>query len=265
MGMMTQQNTHERLARVTNPTDRSRPFAYRFVVGVLRPPLMLFTKRRWSGIENLPSGGGYVASTNHYSYIDPLIFGHFLVDNGQVPHYLGKIEVFKVPVVGHILRAAQQIPVLRESGKASGAYQAAVEAVRKGQCVVIYPEGTLTRDPGLWPMKGKTGAARVALETRCPLIPIANWGGQEIMGVYAKWPRLLPRKTVWVRAGAPVDLSDLYDVPLTRAVLREATDRVMAAITRELEVLRGEAAPAERWDPKAHGQPQIGKPSKEAS
>ena len=57
-------------------------------------------------------------------------------------------------------------------------YDAAVAAVRKGECVVVYPEGTLTRDPAQWPMTGKSGAARIALETGCPVIPVGQWGPQ---------------------------------------------------------------------------------------
>ena len=166
--------------RVSTPSDHSRPLAYRFVITILRPLLVLLTKRDWAGEQNLPEGG-YVAVTNHYSYLEPFVFGLFLVDHGHTPHYLGKIEVFKNPVIGAILRAAEQIPVRRESGRAIDAYRSAVEAVRGGRCVAIYPEGTLTRDPGLWPMRGKTGAARVALETGCPVIPITTWGAADIL------------------------------------------------------------------------------------
>src|SRR5690606_15804387 len=127
------------------------------------------------------------------------------------------------------------------------------------RCVAIYPEGTLTRDPDLWPMTGKTGAARVALETQCPVIPVAQWGAQEILARYAKKPKIFPRKVMHVRAGPPVDLADLYGLPLTALVLKDATERIMAAITRELEVLRGEKAPTERFDARTAGLPRIGK------
>jgi 1-acyl-sn-glycerol-3-phosphate acyltransferase len=167
--------------------------------------------------------------------------------------------VFRVPVVGAIVRGAQQIPVYRNSGQAADAFRAAVAAIEQdGKCVGVYPEGTLTRDPQLWPMVGKTGAARIALMTRCPVIPVAQWGPQEILPPYSKRLRLLPRKTMHVRAGAPVDLGDLYDRPVTAAVLREATDRITAAVTAELEVLRGEPAPAERFDARKHGLPTTG-------
>lgn len=252
---------------MTIPTDHSRPFAYRFVVALLRPLLMVLTRRDWSGAEHLPPEGGFVVVTNHTSHIDPFVFGHFLVDHGYSPRYLGKIEVFRIPVVGWILRKADQIPVRRESGRAADAYRSAVDAVRAGKTVAIYPEGTLTRDPGLWPMRGKTGAARVALETRCPVVPIATWGAHEVLAPYGKAVRLFPRKTMHVRAGRPVPLDDLHGLEITHEVLAEATSRIMAALTGELELLRGEKAPLVRFDPRAHGVTPIGKPRplKEAS
>lgn len=245
---------------MTTPTDHSRPLAYRFAVAVLRPLLRLSTRRRWSGAENLPREGGFVAVTNHYSHVDPLVFGHFLVDHGYSPRYLGKIEVFRVPLVGAVLRGADQIPVHRETGRASDAYRSAVVAVEAGKTVAIYPEGTLTRDPGLWPMRGKTGAARVALATRCPVVPVATWGAQDVLPPYSKRLRLFPRSTVTVHAGEPVDLSDLYDRPADGAVLAEATARIMAALTEELEAIRGEKAPVTRFDPRAHGVSTTGRP-----
>jgi 1-acyl-sn-glycerol-3-phosphate acyltransferase len=252
---------------VTTPTDHSRPFAYRFVVAVLRPLLMVLTHRRWSGAEHLPPEGGFVVVTNHYSYLDPFVFGHFLVDHGYSPRYLGKVEVFRIPVVGWIVRKADQIPVHRESGRAADAYRSAVAAVRAGKTVAIYPEGTLTRDPGLWPMRGKTGAARVALETGCPVVPIATWGAHEVLPPYRRSVRLFPRRTMHVRAGRPVRLEDLHGLEITHEVLAEATSRIMAALTGELELLRGEKAPPVRFDPRAHGVAPIGKPRplKEAS
>ncbi|MFW5468975.1 lysophospholipid acyltransferase family protein [Knoellia sp. CPCC 206435] len=239
---------------------RDSPPAYRFVVTLLRPLLMALTRRDWTGLEHLPRDRGFVAVSNHVSHLDALVLAHFLNDAGVVPHFLGKVEVFRVPVVGAIVRAADQIPVHRGTGRASDAWSAAIDAVRAGKCVGIYPEGTLTRQPDLWPMRGKTGAARVALLTRCPVVPIAQWGTQDVLPPYSHRPSVLPRHTVRMRAGAPVDLGDLYDRPLTAEVLAEATERIMAAVTRELEALRGEQAPPGRYDPREHGLPGTGPP-----
>ena len=89
--------------------------------------------------------------------------------------------MFRNKALGGFLRAAGQIPVERLSANAAGAYDAAVAAVRAGECVVVYPEGTLTRDPDLWPMVGKSGAARIALETGCPVIPVGQWGAHDLL------------------------------------------------------------------------------------
>ncbi len=151
----------------------------------------------------------------------------------------------------------------RETADAGRALTAAVEAVGQGECVAVYPEATLTRDPGLWPMAGKTGAARIALSTGCPVIPIAQWGAQEILAPYGKRPHLLPRRTISVHAGPPVDLSAFAGEPLGTATLRAATTAILDAITTLLEGIRGERAPAERWDPRVHGQPRTGNPNRQ--
>jgi 1-acyl-sn-glycerol-3-phosphate acyltransferase len=161
---------------------------------------------------------------------------------------------------GKIVRSAGQIPVYRLTTDASHAFSAAVEAVNHGECVVVYPEGTLTRDPDLWPMTGKTGAARIALTTGCPVIPIAQWGANHILAPYAKKPRLFPRKTITMKAGDPVDLEDLRSKPLTPEVLREATTRIMDAITALLDDIRDGHPPAVRFDPRTAGVRQIGNP-----
>jgi len=235
-------------------------FWYRFVAGILRPILMVTTHRDWRGTEHLPGAGvGVVVSPNHISYADPLTFAHFLWDNGRAPRYLAKEAVFRIPVVGRIIAACGQIPVYRETRDAARAFRDAVAAVRAGECVGIYPEGTITRDPGLWPMAGKTGAARVALETGCAVIPVAQWGPQEILPPYSKRLSLLPRKTVHVLAGPPVDLDDLRGEPITSTVLRAATDRILDAITAQLAELRGELPPATRFDPDQAGVPRTGR------
>lgn len=237
-----------------------RGWAMTLLIVLLRRPLTLITKHDWRGGENLPADGGCVLISNHVSEFDPVPFGHFVVDNGRIPRFLGKAEVFAVPVVGRIIASAGQIPVYRNTTDAAKAFTAAIEAVNSGKCVIVYPEGTISRDPDLWPMVGKTGAARIALTTGCPVIPCAQWGPNHLLPPYARKPLLFPRKTMRVAAGEPLDLADLHGQPLTPAVLREATDRMMAAITALLEQIRGERAPEQRYDPKAAGVPATGNP-----
>ena len=234
-------------------------FWYHLAICLLRPGMLAFTKRDWHGTENLraeilPDGGQapIVVCPNHISWFDPLESAHFLYDNGRPPRFLGKESVFRVPVAGRIITGAGQIPVYRETTDAASSVRAAIAAVEQGECVVVYPEGTITRDPGLWPMTGKTGAARIARTTGAPVIPVAQWGAQEVIGPYRKEFRILQRKVMRVTAGPPVDLDDLRGRALDSATLREATVRIVAAITALLEEIRGEAAPAERFDLKAH-------------
>ncbi|GMA88769.1 hypothetical protein GCM10025868_40190 [Angustibacter aerolatus] len=165
-----------------------------------------------------------------------------------------------MPVVGAVLRGAGQIPVHREGGDAAQAFSSAVAAIEAGACIGIYPEGTLTRDPGLWPMVGKTGAARLALITGAPLVPVAQWGPEQVLMPYGKRPHLLPRRTVHVVAGPPADLDDLRDRPLDAPTLVEATRRVMDDVTTLLEGLRGETRPEHPYDPREHGERAHGTP-----
>jgi len=228
----------------------------------LRTLLMVTTRRDWSGAENFPAAGGFVACPNHISHFDPFAFAHFLYDNGHPPFFLAKSELFEIPILGRLLTAAQQIPVHRGTSEAANAFSAAVAAVQDGRCIPVFPEGTLTRDPHLWPMASRTGAARVALATRCPVIPVAQWGPQEIQRPYVKELHLFPRKTMRMLAGPPVDLRDLYDKPQNMATLNEATSRILDAITRQLESLRGEKAPAVRFDPRTAGVAETGNPNR---
>ena len=227
------------------PAQSPRGFWYRFIAGILRPLLLAATARDWRGGQYLRIDGGIVVAMNHLSWYDPLVAAHFVNDNGRPVRFLAKAEIFKIPVLGAILKSAGQIPVQRgNSDAAAGSLRAAFAAIEDNQCVVIYPEGTLTRDPQLWPMTAKTGAARIALMTGAPVIPAAQWGPQEVLAPYSKRPKFFPRKTMHVWAGPEVDLDDLRALPVSAATLREATERIMRDITKILATQRDEVAPA---------------------
>lgn len=237
-----------------------RGWAFVVAVAILKPVLGAFTRHEWSGGEHLPAEGGAVLVANHHSHIDPLTFAQFVYEHGRLPRYLAKAGLFDVFFVGSVLRASGQIPVRRLTPDASQAFEAAVRAVQEGRLVVVYPEGTLTRDPDLWPMVGKTGAARIALSAGVEVIPAAQWGAHDLLYPYSKRPRLWPRALIRVTAGPPVDLDDFRDQPLTPDTLRAATERIMGAVTAQLEEIRQEKAPAVRYDPRRSGGRQIGNP-----
>lgn len=240
-----------------------RGWAFGFMAGWVKPTFRALTDCVWIDGEKIPEQGGCVLAPNHLSHIDPLVIGLYVYDHGRLVRYLAKQEVFETPVLRTIARDAGQIPVRRLTHGAASAFEAACEGVDRGEVVAIYPEGTITRDPDLWPMRGKTGAARVGLTTGAPVIPIGQWGAQDVLYPYAKRPDLLPRKTIRVKAGDPVDLDDLRGRPLTNEVLHEATERILDAITAIVADLRGEEPPAQRLDPKAAGVREIGNPHKD--
>ena len=224
----------------------------RLLVKALNVVLAPLSRRDWQGQERIPATGGVVVVANHISNADPLALGQFLAYSGRWPRFLAKSSLFRAPGVGRLLRGAAQIPVERGGSRAVDALAAARTALAAGQAVVVYPEGTITYDPDLWPMRGRTGAARLALATGCPVVPVGQWGAEEFLrGRRLGLPRFWARPTLRMRVGPPVPLDDLRGREVDTALLREATDRIMAALTALVEELRGEPAPAVRFDPRS--------------
>jgi 1-acyl-sn-glycerol-3-phosphate acyltransferase len=225
-----------------------KSLAYRFISLIARPLMMVFTRRVWVGGERLRINSGVIVVSNHTSNFDPLVLAHFINDNGRLPQFLAKAEVFKLPIAGALLRASGQIPVHRRTSLAANALSDAEIAVKNGGTAVIYPEGTLTYDPNLWPMTGQSGAARLALATKVPLFPVAQWGAHKVIPRWRKGLKLFPPQTLYVTCGQAVDLNDLYDREVNSELLELATDRIMDALTNTLAEIRNETPPAVRWD-----------------
>lgn len=248
------------MARASRRNPRTGA-AFTFIEAIGRPLLTALVKRDWRGMHNVPREGGLIVVANHYSFFDPLSVGHFLVKARRTPRFLAKAGVFKAPVLGRLFRSAGQIPVHRESRDAAMAFKDALAAVERGETIIVYPEGTMTKDPNLWPMTGKTGAARIALRTGAPVLPIAQWGAQEVFASYSKKPDFFPRKTLKVVAGEPIDLRARFGREATSETLRNATEYIMDVITGMLAELRGEQPPAVRFDPDAAtSEPDAGRP-----
>lgn len=226
-------------------------FWYRLVVVVLKPLLRLTTRREWQGGNQIPRTGGVIVVANHVSYVDPLTLGLFVLENGRTPRFLAKSSLFEKPFLKWVFYGAEQIPVYRGTADASKALSAAVEALKSGECVLIYPEGSATRDPDCWPMKARTGVARLALLSGAPVVPVAQWGPQNLWRYKAKLPKPFPPKRVQVLAGPPIDLSEYAGKPLDADVLRAVTNVIMGRVTELLIQLRGGQPPAEPFDPRS--------------
>jgi 1-acyl-sn-glycerol-3-phosphate acyltransferase len=156
-------------------------FWYRLAVCLIKPAMLVLTRRDWRGQQHIPPAGGVIIAANHVSYADPFTFAHYVYDAGRPPCFPAKIELFRLRwPLGRIVRGAGQIPVYRNSANAADALRDAVAAIRRGEAVVIYPEGTVTRDPQLWPMVARTGVARLAMATGALVVPVAQWGPQRM-------------------------------------------------------------------------------------
>ena len=225
-------------------THDTMGFAFRIIVIVVRPLLLLLTRRTIHGSHHIPATGPAIIACNHLSLADPPLVGMFMYEHGRVPHFLGKASVFRIPVVGAIIRSAGNIPVERSSVNAAAALVPAKQSLDSGRCIVIYPEGTLTHDTDLWPMRGKTGAVRLSLMTGAPLVPVAVWGTERLFGRRARKFPFFPRTQVVMGVGAPIDLSDLESRAGDPDALRTGTARLMSAITDLLSDIRGEQPPA---------------------
>ncbi len=239
--------------------EKRRPSVFWPLGAIIIPIMGLLAKIEVRG--KLPQTGAFVIAPNHTSELDPLVTAVAVFRMGRLPRYMAKSSLFKVPVVGSLLRATGQVPVARESG-AAAAKQTLAQAdqlTENGSVVIVYPEGTLTRDPDIWPMRGKTGAVRLALAGGLDLYPMVQWGTEKILPPYGK-PKLWPlRKKVIVSVGEPLDLSEFAGRENEPKALAEATERLMAAITSMLEDVRGEKAPEKRWNPADHGQAATGR------
>jgi 1-acyl-sn-glycerol-3-phosphate acyltransferase len=212
----------------------------------------LLIKLRWQGKENIPRTGGIILAPNHLSYADWATIAIFSDGYAhRYPVFMIKSGIFEVKVIGPLMYKFGQLPVYRDRGDAAVVLKQAEQALADGAAVIVYPEGTASRDPDQWPMVGKTGAARLALTTGAPVIPIAHWGAQEILPYGSKKLRLFPRKTVRMVAGPPVDLSAYAGQRLGASVLRAATADIMADITALLATIRQQTPPAVRYDPAA--------------
>ena len=241
---------HEVLALSLTRRRRGSGFWFGFAIAALWPFTMFGARVAFGGGKHLPRSGGALLACNHVSDVDPIYDVAFAISHGRMPRFLAKAELWRIPVVGRVMAGGGHIPVHRASVRAADAYKEAIEALRRGEVVVFYPEGTFTADPDGWPMKAKNGVGRIALVTGAPVIPIANWGTQHVVPP-GKLPRLFPRQRVTVVAGPPVDLSQWEGGPRTRTALNGVTSAIMTEVTRLVGEIRGESPPAEPFDPAA--------------
>lgn len=218
-------------------------------------PITLMARRVTRGADRIPRQGGAILVLNHISHLDPVVDAVFVHRNKRVPRFLAKDSLFRIPVAGKILSGAGSIPVYRGTSNAADSLRAADEALRAGRIVVIYPEGTITKDPATWPMRPLPGVARLALANDVPVLPIARWGTNHILNGYTKTFRPFPRKTITTYVGAPIDLDEYRgEQPPANTTLMRVTDLIMTEVKALLAEIRAEQAPAGFFNPKKAGK-----------
>jgi 1-acyl-sn-glycerol-3-phosphate acyltransferase len=208
-------------------------------------PLTAIARRIYVGDEKVPRHGPALLVLNHVSHLDPVVDAVFVHRAKRVPRFLGKESLTRTPVFGKVFVGSGQIPVSRGSAAAGDSLKAAHQALQEGKIVVIYPEGTITKDPAGWPKESFTGAARLALQNDVPVIPIARWGTSELFNGYTKKFKPFPRKTITHKVGDPIDLSAYREGSARSASkLREVTKVMMDEVTRLLGEIRHEEPPS---------------------
>jgi 1-acyl-sn-glycerol-3-phosphate acyltransferase len=235
------------------------------VAAALLYPAAMLGRRDYLRAERIPREGPALLVLNHVSHMDPAVDAVFVHRQKRVPRFLAKESVATAPVFGKIFLGSGGIPVYRGSATAVDSLRAAHQALQDGKIVVIYPEGTITKDPAGWPKHSFTGAARLAVENDVPVIPIARWGTNFIFDGYTKKLRPFPRQTVTHLVGEPVDLSGYRGRKARGATLREVTELMMDEVTALLAEIRHEQPPAKKPDDTTADDGRAGKARRDDS
>ena len=189
---------------------------------------MLFDARV-EGAEHLPRTGPFIIVTNHCSNIDPPILGWATGHQvGRVVHFMAKIELSRVPIVGWVVSQTGVYFVRRGEGDRA-AQRFSLKALAEGRPIAMFVEGTRSRDGRL--KTGKPGAALLAMRSGAPLVPVGIAGTHRIFPGRSRWPHAT---RVTVRIGPPFSLPHVPEGRLDRAVLAEGTEQIMRAIDAQL-------------------------------
>lgn len=212
---------------------------------VFYPVTVVLARNRFIGLERIPAEGPALLVLNHVSHVDPIYDAVMVHRAGRLPRFLAKNTLWNVPVFPWVLDAAEQIPVYRGTADAQKALREAHRALSENKVVLIYPDGTITKDPQGWPMVPKVGVARLALQHDVPVIPVGRWGTREVFDGYNKKLRLFPRKTVTIHIGEPIDLAAQRGAPQDNQALRTVAELIMGRVRAMVGALRGEQPPEE--------------------
>ncbi|MGI8407121.1 MAG: lysophospholipid acyltransferase family protein [Actinomycetota bacterium] len=196
---------------------------YWVVKGILKPPLLALYDIKSEGLSNVPKKGAAIISANHLSFLDSFFIP--LVVKRRTVTYLAKADYFKSWKTSWFFKTAGQISCEREGGKKSEqSLEIALDVLRSGNLLGIYPEGTRSPDGRLY--RGRTGVARLALAAKVPVIPCGLVGTEAVMPKDSKFPKIRGQIEVRVRFGKPLDFSRFEGQERDRFALRSITDEI---------------------------------------
>ena len=197
-------------------------------IGSLIKSLALGTVKSASGMENAPKKGPYVVASNHESYIDPAVIKSYF-DNrmNTIVYFLTKKEVFSSPVKKYFFENLYTIPVDRDKAGFI-ALEAAIQKLKEKEVIGVFPEGKRSRDNLLH--KGKTGAVRMAIAARCPILPFGIENSFELWPPKNKLPRY--RRQIILNFGKPYTLEKYYNKALSHDILEKLTKDLMKRIQK---------------------------------
>jgi 1-acyl-sn-glycerol-3-phosphate acyltransferase len=215
---------------------------YTVAKGALLPWLHFGLRWTIEGEEHIPREGPVLLASNHISYLDPFTLAYVADRRGRRVRFLAKAELFEKKPLGTMLRAAHQIPVQRGHVDASHALDAAVAALRAGECVTVFPEGTIS--PDLEPMPGKSGTVRLAHEAGIPVTPVGLWGTHRLMYKGRK-PSFQWGVAQTAVVGEPVEIGTAEHV---KHATRRVMDSIAACVAHAREIYpQRPASPDDGW------------------
>lgn len=227
-----------RPGRYSPAVPHSRPrrlLIFRVVVTLLDAVLAMVARRDY-GVPALPPEGPLLVAPNHVSLLDPIAVGIAVVRAGRTPRFVVTAEVMARPVVGRVLRYFDHVPLDRSRPLDPAVLEGVRVALRRGECVVFYPEGQVTRDSSYRPGRGLPGLGRLAVEFQAPIVPLAQWGAQHVVGRGAlAWRRWPPRRASVAVLGLPPILPP--SGPAAALPARRVVNQVMAALVDGVERL----------------------------
>lgn len=214
------------------------------------PPVITVAKLFWrylglkitvTGVENIPKAGGAIIAINHVGYLDFALAGTALLPAKRYVRFMAKKEIFDNKIAGPLMRGMHHINVDRSSGSAS--FVAALRALRAGEFVGIFPEGTISRSFEIKEMK--TGVVRLAMGAGVPIIPVIIWGSQRI------WTKGIPRNLkrrrvpISITIGAPIYFTKDEDVAIAEVALRST----MISMLHEVQEKYPDGHTGQWWAP----------------